>query len=154
MYRYLESPAAPFRILCVGESLMTTETLKLGFESYGGFKVVTATPGTDAMMQFHGRGGNFDAILIDHDAPVRNGLVLVKSVRASDFHGRILVMADRLSLTDFRAYQDCRVCGFFSKPFEINVVAAMLFHAISENGNLPLATPSLEHIVMESSSSE
>ena len=114
-----------FRILCVDDNLTILQAMKMGFGAYG-FEVITASHGLDALAQFQAHAGNFALILTDNSMPKMNGLELVKSIRALDFKGRILVMSGSLSASDCRAYRDYKVNGFLPKPFEISVVATML----------------------------
>lgn len=123
------SKDAPFfRLLCVDDNPLLLQTLAMGFRAYG-FEVVTASHGTDALMQFQAHAGNFGAILTDHDMPNMNGLALVKHLRALDYRGRVLVMSGRLTASDGRAYQDHAISGFLYKPFEISMAATMLMQA-------------------------
>ncbi len=114
-----------FRVLCVDDNPLLLHALALGLGLYG-FEVITAVHGIDALMQFQANAGNFATILTDVDMPKMNGLELVKSVRALDFKGRILVMSGRLSSPECLAYQPYAVSDFLSKPFEISMVATML----------------------------
>ena len=114
-----------FRILCVDDDPAMRQLVKLGFGVYG-FEVIAASNGIEALMQFQANGGNFALILTENAMPKMNGLELVKSVRAHDFKGRILVMSENLSTSDCRAYRGYKVNGFLSKPFEIIEVATML----------------------------
>jgi DNA-binding response OmpR family regulator len=117
-----------FRLLCVDDNAMLLQTLAMGFRSYG-FDVVTAAHGIDALIQFQAHDGKFGAVLTDHDMPKMNGPALVKKLRALDYRGRILVMSGRITAADGLAYQDLKVSGFLSKPFEIDMMATMLLQS-------------------------
>lgn len=114
-----------FRILCVDDNPSLLLAFKLGLRAYG-FEVVTASHGIDALMQYKAHSGNFGTIVIDNDMPQMNGVEFVRSVREIGFKGRIVVISGNLKAENLRAYQEHAVSGFFSKPFEISMVATML----------------------------
>jgi two-component system chemotaxis response regulator CheY len=114
-----------FRILCVEDDPTMLQMLALGFRRYG-FEVITASHGLDAIKQFHAHAGNFAAVLTENNMPKMDGVGFVRFIRALDFKGRVLVMSGCWSISDCRAYQEYKVSGFLSKPFEISTVAAML----------------------------
>jgi methylmalonyl-CoA mutase cobalamin-binding subunit len=58
-----------------------------------------------------------------------NGLEFVRSVRELGFKGRIVVISGNLKPEDLRAYQDHAISGFFHKPFETGLLAAMLLRS-------------------------
>jgi len=117
-----------FRILCVDDDRRTRQAIMRGFGEHG-FEVVTAAPGSDALMQFQAEGGDFGAILIDPGSSRANGAEFIKQVRALGYQGRVLIMAESMSASECAAYQECAVSGFLSKPFEISMVATMLLQA-------------------------
>jgi CheY-like chemotaxis protein len=114
-----------FRILCVEDYLPFQLILKMGLGRYG-FEVVTASHGVDALMQYKAQAGRFGAIVSDHDMPQMNGLAFVGSVREMGYKGRIVIMSGRLTVEELRQYEPHAISGFFHKPFEIALLAAML----------------------------
>ena len=64
--------------------------------------------------------------MTDNDMPQMNGLDFVRAVRKIGFKGRIVVMSGNLKAENLRAYQEQAVSGFFHKPFETGLLAAML----------------------------
>jgi CheY-like chemotaxis protein len=63
----LPSSNAPFfRLLCVEDNPMFQQMLKIALGIYG-FEVITASHGIDALMQYKAHGGQFGAIVSDHD---------------------------------------------------------------------------------------
>jgi two-component system, cell cycle sensor histidine kinase and response regulator CckA len=117
-----------FRILCVEDNPVLQGVWKMALERHG-FEVVTASDGIDALTQYKAHGGNFGAILTDNDMPRMNGRELVRSLREIGFKGRIVVMSGNFKPGDLRVYHDHAVSGFFHKPFETDLLAAMLLQA-------------------------
>ncbi len=107
---------------------MLQQVLKMGLGIYG-FEVITASHGIDALMQYQAHGGCFGAIVTDHDMPQMNGLEFVRSLREMGYKGRIVVMSGRLNVEDLHAYQEYAISGFFHKPFETSLLAAILLQA-------------------------
>jgi CheY-like chemotaxis protein len=115
------------RILCVDGDPSTLAALKIGLERYG-FDVIRASHGIDALMQFKANS-DFDAVVTAHDLPQANGLELIRSVRQMGYRGRIILMANNLTVKDLRAYEPHAISGFFSRPFDPSTLATMLLQA-------------------------
>ena len=114
-----------FRVLCVEDNPMLQRMLKIALGVYG-FEVVTASQGIDALMQYKNHVGQFGSIVSDHDMPEMDGVAFVKSIRELDYKGKIVIMSGRLSVEELRAYEPYAISGFFHKPFEVSLLAAML----------------------------
>jgi len=112
------------RVLCVDGDASFLLALKRGLERHG-FDVITAAHGVDALIRYESHSGDFAALVIDHDMPVMNGLDLTRSVRAMGFEGRIIIMAGNLTSGDLRACQEYKISGFFTKPFDADLLATM-----------------------------
>jgi two-component system cell cycle sensor histidine kinase/response regulator CckA len=115
-------------ILCVEDNPVLQGVWKTGLERYG-FEVIIASHGLDALIQYKAHGGNFGAIITDHEIPQMNGIELVHSLREIGFKGRIVVISGHIKPGELQAYHDHAVSGFFHKPFEIDLLAAMLLQA-------------------------
>jgi CheY-like chemotaxis protein len=113
------------RVLCVEDNPEFRRILKLALERYG-FDVITACHGRDALTQYEAHQGQFAAIISDNDMPEMNGLELIRSVRQMGYAGRVVVMSGRLGVEDLRAYQPLQISGFFSKPFNVSMLATLL----------------------------
>jgi CheY-like chemotaxis protein len=114
-----------YRILCVDDNSAFLMALRLSL-SASGFEVVTAVHGVDALMQYKAYSGDFEAIVTDHDMPQMNGSEFIRSIREMGFKGRIVLMSGNLSPQSLMKLQDCQISGFFTKPFEIGMLAALL----------------------------
>jgi CheY-like chemotaxis protein len=117
-----------YRILCADDNPSFLAVLKLGLKT-SGFEVVTASHGVDALMQYKANSGNFGSIVTDNDMPHMSGLEFIRTIREIGFKGRIVVMSGNLTLGALREYQVYNISGFFTKPFEISLLAAMLSKA-------------------------
>jgi DNA-binding NtrC family response regulator len=117
----------PFRsrVLVVDDDPALLTLLKAGLARWG-FVVSTAGHGIDAMMQYRASEEEIVAIITDVDMPRMGGLEFIRAVREAGFKGRIVIMSGRLVTDELKAFQDCRVSGFFSKPFDISLLATML----------------------------
>ena len=114
-----------FRILCVDDDPTFRTMLKISLESCG-IEVITASHGVDALMQFKAFDGQFNSVVTDHDMPSMNGLTFVASLRDRGYAGRIVIMSGRLGTDDLEQYVNHKISGFFHKPFEVGLLAAML----------------------------
>jgi CheY-like chemotaxis protein len=106
----------------------TLSLLKRGLGGYG-FDVVTALEGIDAFMQYKAHQGLFNAVIVGHDSLQMNGPEVIGMIRKMGFIGRAIVLSSTLNKEDSLACQQYGISGFFSKPFEIDSLAAMLFQA-------------------------
>jgi CheY-like chemotaxis protein len=113
------------RILCVDDDAPMQAALKTGLGMHG-FEVITASHGIDALVQYKALAGDFGTIVTANEMPQMDGLEFVRSVRKIGFKGRIVVIFGDLKPEHLRAYQDYAISGFFHKPFEVGLLAAML----------------------------
>jgi DNA-binding NtrC family response regulator len=61
--------------------------------------------------------------------PHLNGLGFVRSVREMGYKGRIVIMSGRLTVEELKEYEPHVITGFFHKPFEVALLAAMLLQS-------------------------
>ena len=113
------------QILVVDDEPALLRVLKIGLIRCG-YEVLTACQGVDALIQFRANDGEISAIVTDVDMPRMGGLEFIRAVREAGFKGRIVVMSGRMAPDELKAFRDCRVSGFFSKPFDISLLATML----------------------------
>jgi len=86
---------------------------------------VTSEPHGGAALDRY-RAGNFDVVITDHDMPGTDGLVLVQSLRARGFDGRIYVVTGGVSATASARYRELNVDGIVAKPVALAKLRAML----------------------------
>jgi DNA-binding NtrC family response regulator len=113
------------RIMFVDDDPSLLKLLGAGLARWG-FEVICACHGVDAMMQYRANAEELAAIITDVDMPRMGGLDLARSVREAGFQGRLIIMSGRMSPGELQAFQTCRVSGFFSKPFDVSLLATML----------------------------
>lgn len=114
-----------FRILLVDEDAAFRQRFTDGIDPYG-VEVISAAHGVDALMQYKANDGQFSAIIIDHKASNRGGGQLVRQFLEQGYSGRFILVSEGMSRNDFLKYADCGVSGFFSKPFDVGLLAALL----------------------------
>ena len=122
------------RILVVDDDASLLAGLKASL-SHWGFEVHTASQGVEAMTQFRANANDFTAIVTDLEMPKMGGLAFVQSVRDAGYKGRIVVMSGRLSTSELRSFETLRISGFFTKPFDVGMLATML-SSVSESGRV------------------
>ena len=110
----VSEPDPFFCILCVEKDVTLRKAVRAGLENYG-FEVVTAWPGVDAVMQYRARPEYFGTIILGH-APSPHGAEFARSVRETGYRGRIVVMADNLTVGELRAYEPHAISGFLASP--------------------------------------
>jgi CheY-like chemotaxis protein len=92
-------------------------------------KVTRAGDGWEALIKVAACEQPFDLVITDHRMPRMGGLELVRSLRARDFKGKILVLSAHLSDEDIQAYEQFGVDMMMSKPFDFaeiqNAVAVL-----------------------------
>jgi CheY-like chemotaxis protein len=115
------------RILCVGGSSEFIGEMESVLGSYG-IEVVTATHGIDALMQSRSNGGEFAAVIVAYDLIGMDGVSFVSELLELGYQGRVLVKGRDFTLATLRAYECLPIGGFFSKPFDGSMLAALLMH--------------------------
>ena len=92
-------------------------------------KVTRAADGWEALIKVAASEQPFDLVITDHRMPRMGGLELVRTLRARDFKGKILVLSAHLSDEDIQAYEQFGVDMMMSKPFDFaeiqNAVAVL-----------------------------
>jgi two-component system cell cycle sensor histidine kinase/response regulator CckA len=124
----MNNPDPFFRVLCVEEDPVSQQMLKVALGTYG-FEVITASDGIDAFMQYKAHEGQFGCIVSNNEMPYLNGVGFIRSVREMGYKGRIVVMSGRLTVEELKEYEPYAVSGFFHKPFEVALLAAMLLQS-------------------------
>ncbi|MGZ4983747.1 MAG: response regulator [Chthoniobacterales bacterium] len=82
--------------------------------------IIVASSAEEALdaVAHHPRG--FDVVITDNNMPVVSGGELVRRLRASNFHGRIVVLSAYVSPQQQAEYRENGVNVMLSKPFAIS----------------------------------
>jgi PAS domain S-box-containing protein len=83
----------------------------------GGYQVVTASSGEEALLLVQARGGEFDLFLFDVSMPRMNGPELFDEVRALLPDARVLLMSGFNHVDMVRRAESHGLKGFLQKPF-------------------------------------
>jgi DNA-binding NtrC family response regulator len=113
------------RILCVDDDPEFLRNLNSSLSLWD-LEVVIASPGIDAYMQYRSRMGDFHAIVTGNGRTGRQGLELIRWIRSEGFCGRIVLIMEGFDLRLLREYADCKLGGFFTKPFDTSLLATLL----------------------------
>lgn len=111
------------RILIVDdeESIRTLFSLMLGGK---GHSVSAAGDGLEALALVN--AGPFDVVVTDHSMPAKNGLELVRELKAASFPGRIVVFSGALSPAIRKEYEALKVDAIIAKPLGLGELVALL----------------------------
>jgi two-component system response regulator QseB len=111
------------RVLLIEDDPMIAKGLQTGLK-HGGFTVDWATDGDAA--DAHLRGANFDLVLLDLGLPKRDGLTVLRAMRAQGNATPVIILTARDEV-------QCRIHGlnagaddYIVKPFDLDEVTARM----------------------------
>lgn len=102
------------RILVVEDERKIAEALKLGLEAEG-YQVVIAASGEEGFFCLNSE--SFDLLLLDRMLPGRDGLEVLKTLRAKEFTLPVLVLTGRDTVEDRVLGLDSGADDYLIKPF-------------------------------------
>lgn len=102
------------RILCAEDHDLIREVIVTALRS-AGFSVATAPDGQLAWETLSADLAAFDLLITDYEMPALTGLALVRKVRGTDFHGKILVQSSGLTPKVYSAFRELKVDGIIPK---------------------------------------
>ena len=111
------------RVLLVDDDLQVRSFMDEALH-FLGFEVIVAAEVATALAQLD--QADFDLVVTDHRMPGREGLDLVRELRARRFEGRIYVVSGVLSPGERHAYEGLRVDGMASKPLSLSELSRLL----------------------------
>jgi CheY-like chemotaxis protein len=79
------------------------------------FDVATATDGLDAFQKVQAAPGAFDLVITDNQMPRMDGANLIRSLRADNFTGKIVVFSSTLTAEKVSALQELGVSSIIEK---------------------------------------
>ena len=113
-------------ILLVEDDRSIRQVTQLGLTE-AGFTVITASDGDEALSQF--RSHRPDAVVLDVMLPKRDGLEVLKSVRAESTTPVVMLTA-RASTTDVVLGLELGADDYVTKPFEMAILVARIRSAL------------------------
>lgn len=114
-----------FKILTVDDSKTMRQLLRHCLVE-AGFEVVAAEDGLDGLRNFV--TSNPDLVITDLNMPQKDGMELIKSIRASDYNSRIpiLVLSTESCEANRKRGRDIGATGWLAKPFDPVELVAMV----------------------------
>ncbi|NQT63012.1 MAG: PAS domain S-box protein, partial [Candidatus Marinimicrobia bacterium] len=96
-----------------------------------GFKVDSASDGTQALELFKANPGKYDLIVTDQSMPKMSGVELTKAIRSTKSDIPIMLSTGQLGVEDETDFKDIGITAFIQKPW----TAVELIERIRELGN-------------------
>ncbi len=103
-------------VLVVDDEENIREIARATLEKFG-YRVITATDGTDAMAIYAQLSTEISVILTDIAMPYMDGTALVRAVRKIDPASRIIAMSGLMNSEQTAELQSLNVNAFLSKPY-------------------------------------
>lgn len=103
-------------VLVVDDEDNIREIARASLEKFG-YRVVTATDGTDAMAIYAQQKSEISVILTDIAMPYMDGTALIRAVRKIDPSANIIAMSGLMNSDQTAELQNLNVNAFLSKPY-------------------------------------
>lgn len=100
-----------------------------------GHRVALAANGLMALDQL--KDSDFDLVITDYQMPFVNGVSLIDSIRRLDGHSRMPVILMSGALPCDIEVDGLPIQGFLAKPFEHDVMVALIGATLAEAAHLP-----------------
>jgi CheY-like chemotaxis protein len=107
-------PKPGLRILLVDDEPAMRDVLAALLRHYE-FEVATATDGLDAFEKVQAAPEAFDLVITDNQMPRMDGTNLIRSLRADNFTGKIVVFSSTLTAEKVAALQELGVSSIIEK---------------------------------------
>jgi CheY-like chemotaxis protein len=118
------------RLLLVDDEDDIRAVAQLSLESVGGWQVVTATSGTEAIAAATSEG--FDAILLDVMMPELDGPTTLERLREAGVATPVVFLTAKVQPGDRRALEATGAAGILAKPFDPMQLSADLDRVLEE----------------------
>jgi len=105
------------RVLVVDDDVHVRKLLTL-YLGVGGFEVVEAASGDEALRLWGGDNGGFDLILLDLILPHHGGFRLCQRFKENNARTVVVIMSGDDSAETRSSAKECGADDFISKPFE------------------------------------
>jgi two-component system, OmpR family, alkaline phosphatase synthesis response regulator PhoP len=120
------------RVLLVDDEDDIREIAKLSLESVGGWDVVTARSGAEAITT--ASGDRFDAILLDVMMPELDGPTTLERLRAAGVGTPVVFLTAKVQPGDRRELEATGAAGILAKPFDPMRLSDELDRVLGEAG--------------------
>ena len=120
-------------VLVVDDEENIRQVMTATLETFG-YRVVTASDGTDGLAQFAQRSKELSLVITDMAMPFMDGAAMIRALRKIDPTFRIIGMSGLLNADQTAELQSLHVGGFLTKPF----TAESLLHTINETLSKPV----------------
>lgn len=90
-----------------------------------GYEVETASQGSEALDRCR-RDPPVDLIILDYHLPDMNGLQLLRELKNTRPHTKVVMASGFFTSQELRQLQDDGASGFLSKPFRSRVIQALI----------------------------
>jgi len=121
-----------YKLLLVDDSELNTILFSTAFESHG-HDVTTAENGIKAIEKV--KQENFDAIIMDIEMPIMNGIEATKIIRGFDQQTPIIAFSSNDDETNEKKYINYGFDGFFSKLVDVFQFETSIIDIISKKKN-------------------
>jgi two-component system, cell cycle sensor histidine kinase and response regulator CckA len=119
-------------ILVVDDEENIREITRVTLEKFG-YRVLTATDGTDAMAIYALQSREIGLILTDIAMPYMDGTALVRAVRKIDPTSKIVAMSGLMNSEQTAELQSLNVNAFLSKPYTAETLLKILAEILLRN---------------------
>jgi CheY-like chemotaxis protein len=119
-------------ILVVDDEENIREITRATLEKFG-YRVLTATDGTDAMALYAQNSSEIALILTDIAMPYMDGTALVRAVRKIDPQSNIVAMSGLMNSDQTAELQNLNVNSFLSKPYTAETLLRVLAEIFGKN---------------------
>jgi len=130
------------RILVVDDSEMNLEVVKRILHKENA-QTVFATDGIQAVNALKAEPGGFDAVLMDVQMPIMDGIAATRAIR-NELNLKdlpVLAFSAGVMSQERKAIFDAGITDFIPKPVDINQLKEALLHCIGENGQTCIEKP-------------
>ena len=119
-------------LLVVDDEENIREIARATLEKFG-YRVVTATDGTDAMAIYALQSAEISLILTDIAMPYMDGTALIRAVRKIDPTANIVAMSGLMNSEQTAELQSLNVNAFLSKPYTAETLLKILAGILQKN---------------------
>jgi two-component system cell cycle sensor histidine kinase/response regulator CckA len=118
-------------VLVVDDEENIREIICAALEKFG-YRVTTATDGTDALAIFAQVGAEIDIVLTDISMPYMDGIALIRALKKIDPQVKTIAMSGLMNTEQTAGLEILGVNGFLSKPFTTEAALSTLAEVLGK----------------------